>query len=154
MVKKTAPAGDSKAAAIAKVFDLIQEHSVELVDLRFTDPKGKWHHTCQYVSTIEEDSFTDGFMFDGSSIGGWKAINESDMVLLPDPTSAVMDPFSARPQLILFCDIIEPSTGQPYNRDPRLALGLVAYGIRQEAERLRAEYASSTGASKPGIRRL
>ena len=119
MVKKTAPAGDSKAAAIAKVFDLIQEHSVELVDLRFTDPKGKWHHTCQYVSTIEEDSFTDGFMFDGSSIGGWKAINESDMVLLPDPTSAVMDPFSARPQLILFCDIIEPSTGQPYNRDPR-----------------------------------
>ena len=119
MVKKTASAGDSKAAAIAKVFDLIQEHSVELVDLRFTDTHGKWQHTCQHVSTIEEDSFTDGFMFDGSSIAGWKAINESDMVLLPDPTSAVMDPFSARPQLILFCDIIEPSTGQPYNRDPR-----------------------------------
>ncbi|GAN70853.1 MULTISPECIES: type I glutamate--ammonia ligase [Acetobacter] len=119
MVKKTASAGDSKAAAIAKVFDLIQEHSVELVDLRFTDTHGKWHHTCQHVSTIEEDSFTDGFMFDGSSIAGWKAINESDMVLLPDATSAVMDPFSARPQLILFCDIIEPSTGQPYNRDPR-----------------------------------
>ncbi|CEF55061.1 type I glutamate--ammonia ligase [Acetobacter ghanensis] len=119
MVKKTASAGDSKAAAIAKVFDLIQEHSVELVDLRFTDTHGKWQHTCQHVSTIEEDSFTDGFMFDGSSIAGWKAINESDMVLLPDATSAVMDPFSARPQLILFCDIIEPSTGQPYNRDPR-----------------------------------
>ncbi len=119
MVKKTASAGDSKAAAIAKVFELIQEHSVELVDLRFTDTHGKWQHTCQHVSTIEEDSFTDGFMFDGSSIAGWKAINESDMVLLPDPTSAVMDPFSARPQLILFCDIIEPSTGQPYNRDPR-----------------------------------
>jgi glutamine synthetase len=99
MVKKTASAGDSKAAAIAKVFDLIQEHSVELVDLRFTDTHGKWQHTCQHVSTIEEDSFTDGFMFDGSSIAGWKAINESDMVLLPDPTSAVMDPFSARPQL-------------------------------------------------------
>ncbi|GAB3594630.1 MULTISPECIES: type I glutamate--ammonia ligase [Acetobacter] len=119
MVKKTASAGDSKAAAIAKVFDLIQEHAIELVDLRFTDTHGKWQHTCQHVSTIEEDSFTDGFMFDGSSIAGWKAINESDMVLLPDATSAVVDPFSARPQLILFCDIIEPSTGQPYNRDPR-----------------------------------
>ena len=119
MVKKTASAGDSKAAAIAKVFELIQEHAIELVDLRFTDTHGKWQHTCQHVSTIEEDSFTDGFMFDGSSIAGWKAINESDMVLLPDATSAVVDPFSARPQLILFCDIIEPSTGQPYNRDPR-----------------------------------
>lgn len=119
MVKKTTSAGEAKAAAVAKVFDLIQEHSVELVDLRFTDPRGKWHHTAQYVTTIEEDTFTEGFMFDGSSIAGWKAINESDMVLLPDPETAVMDPFSARPQLILFCDIIEPSTGQPYNRDPR-----------------------------------
>ncbi|MFT8432808.1 MAG: glutamine synthetase, partial [Acetobacter orientalis] len=82
MVKKTTSAGDAKAAAVAKVFDLIQEHSVELVDLRFTDPRGKWHHTAQYVTTIEEDTFTEGFMFDGSSIGGWKAINESDMVLL------------------------------------------------------------------------
>ncbi|MFW7268095.1 type I glutamate--ammonia ligase [Gluconacetobacter sp. Hr-1-5] len=107
------------AEAVAKVFSLIQEHSVELVDLRFTDPRGKWHHTCQHVSTIEQDTFRDGFMFDGSSIGGWKAINESDMVLLPDPTTAVMDPFSAKPQLILICDIIEPSTGRFYNRDPR-----------------------------------
>ncbi|GBQ21247.1 type I glutamate--ammonia ligase [Gluconacetobacter sacchari] len=107
------------AEAVAKVFSLIQEHSVELVDLRFTDPYGTWHHTCQHVSTIEQDTFRDGFMFDGSSIGGWKAINESDMVLLPDPATAVMDPFSAKPQLILICDIIEPSTGQFYNRDPR-----------------------------------
>ncbi|GBQ36188.1 type I glutamate--ammonia ligase [Gluconacetobacter azotocaptans] len=107
------------AASVAKVFSLIQEHSVELVDLRFTDPRGKWHHTTQHVSTIEQDTFRDGFMFDGSSIAGWKAINESDMVLLPDPATAVMDPFSAKPQLILICDIIEPSTGQFYNRDPR-----------------------------------
>ncbi|GAJ30514.1 type I glutamate--ammonia ligase [Acidomonas methanolica] len=107
------------AAAVARVFELIQEHAVELVDLRFTDTKGKWQHTTQWVSTIEEEVFTEGFMFDGSSIAGWKAINESDMVLLPDPTTAVMDPFSAKPQLILICDIIEPRTGAYYNRDPR-----------------------------------
>lgn len=122
MAKKAASATSSihqSEKAVAHVMDLIQEHSVEYVDLRFTDPKGKWHHTTQHVSTIEEDTFRDGFMFDGSSIGGWKAINESDMVLLPDASTAVMDPFSARPQLILICDIIDPATGQFYNRDPR-----------------------------------
>ena len=98
---------------------MLTEHSVEYVDLRFTDPRGKWQHTAQHVSTIEEDTFRDGIMFDGSSIAGWKAINESDMILMPDPDTAVMDPFSAKPSLILFCDIVEPSTGQPYNRDPR-----------------------------------
>ncbi len=105
--------------AISKVFDLIKEHDVKYVDLRFTDPKGKWQHTAQHVSTIDEDVFTDGFMFDGSSINGWKDINESDMALIPDASSAVMDPFSAQPSLILFCDVYEPSTGQSYNRDPR-----------------------------------
>ena len=98
---------------------MLTEHSVEYVDLRFTDPRGKWQHTAQHVSTIEEEAFRDGIMFDGSSIAGWKAINESDMILMPDPDTAVMDPFSAKPSLILFCDIVEPSTGQPYNRDPR-----------------------------------
>jgi glutamine synthetase len=68
---------------------------------------------------IDEDSFTDGIMFDGSSIAGWKAINESDMSLVPDPTTAVMDPFAAQPQVILVCDIMEPTTGLPYGRDPR-----------------------------------
>ena len=105
----------------AKVMDLIKEHDVQYVDLRFTDPRGKWQHTAQHVSTIEEDVFTDGFMFDGSSIAGWKAINESDMILMLDPASAVMDPFAAQPQLIVFCDIVEPSTGEPYSRDPRSA---------------------------------
>ena len=79
----------------------------------------KWQHTAQHVSTVTEDVFTDGFMFDGSSIAGWKAINESDMILMPDPTTACMDPFSAKPQMILICDIYEPSTGQLYARDPR-----------------------------------
>ena len=98
---------------------MLNEHSVEYVDLRFTDPRGKWQHTAQHVSTIDEDVFRDGIMFDGSSIAGWKAINESDMILMPDPETAVMDPFAAKPSLILFCDIIEPSTGQGYSRDPR-----------------------------------
>ena len=99
--------------------EMITEHSVEYVDLRFTDPRGKWQHTAQHVSTMDEDAFRDGIMFDGSSIAGWKAINESDMILMPDPDTAVMDPFSAKPSLIMFCDIIEPSTGQGYSRDPR-----------------------------------
>ncbi len=107
------------AEGIGKVMEMIAEHSVEYVDLRFTDPRGKWQHTAQHVSTIDEDSMQDGIMFDGSSIAGWKAINEFDMILMPDPDTAVMDPFAAKPSLIMFCDIIEPSTGQGYSRDPR-----------------------------------
>jgi glutamine synthetase len=104
---------------ISKVFDLIKENDVKYVDLRFTDPRGKLQHTAQHVDTINEEVFTDGIMFDGSSIAGWKAINESDMILLPDAATAVMDPFAAQPTLNLFCDVLEPSTGQPYRRDPR-----------------------------------
>jgi glutamine synthetase len=108
-----------KAAAVSKVMEMIKEHSVEYVDFRFTDPRGKWQHTAQHVSTIEEVVFADGIMFDGSSIAGWKAINESDMVLMPDAETAVLDPFAAQPTLNVFCDVLEPSTGQPYARDPR-----------------------------------
>ncbi|CAK0743515.1 glutamine synthetase [uncultured Gammaproteobacteria bacterium] len=104
---------------ISKVFDMIKEHDVKYVDLRFTDLRGKLQHTAQHVCTIDEDVFTDGIMFDGSSIAGWKAINESDMILMPDASTAVMDPFAAQPLLTVFCDIHEPSTGQPYGRDPR-----------------------------------
>ncbi len=113
---------------IEKVMDMIKENDVEYVDLRFTDPRGKWQHTAQHVSTIDEDFFDDGIMFDGSSIAGWKAINESDMTLMPNPDTAVMDPFTAQPQLILFCDVLEPSTGQPYERCPRgIAKKALAY---------------------------
>ena len=107
------------ASEASKVLEMIREHSVEYVDLRFTDPRGKWQHTAQHISTVDEDSLSGGFMFDGSSIAGWKAINESDMILMPDCSTAVLDPFAAKPSLILFCDIIEPSTGQYYARDPR-----------------------------------
>jgi glutamine synthetase len=102
-----------------KVLQMIKEKDVKYVDLRFTDPRGKWQHLAHAVETIEEDTFTDGIMFDGSSIAGWKAINESDMVLIPDASTAVMDPFAAQPSLILVCDVYEPGTGQPYGRDPR-----------------------------------
>src|SRR5450432_4939515 len=98
------------------VLAMMKEKDVKFVDFRFTDPRGKWQHTARMASATQEDSFTDGVMFDGSSIAGWKAINESDMILMPDTASAVMDPFSAKPSLILFCDIIEPSTGQFYAR--------------------------------------
>ncbi len=102
-----------------KVLQMIKDNDVKYVDLRFTDPRGKWQHLAHAIETINEDTFTDGIMFDGSSIAGWKAINESDMVLMPDADTAVMDPFAAQPSLILFCDVYEPGTGQPYGRDPR-----------------------------------
>ena len=92
------PAG-STGNGVGKVLEMLTEHSVEYVDLQFTDPRGKWQHTAQHVSTIDEDVFRDGIMFDGSSIAGWKAINESDMILMLDPDTAVMDPFCAKPTL-------------------------------------------------------
>lgn len=98
---------------------MIEDYAIEYIDLRFTDPRGKWQHTAQHVSTFEEDMLSDGIMFDGSSIEGWKAINESDMILKPDAKTAVVDPFLSHPTLILFCDIADPATGKAYNRDPR-----------------------------------
>lgn len=104
---------------IKKVLDLIKEQDVKYVDLRFTDPRGKWQHTAQTVETIDEGVFKNGIQFDGSSISGWRDINESDMLLMPDSTTAVLDPFTAQTTLILFCNIHEPTTGQPYSRDGR-----------------------------------
>ncbi len=101
------------------VLEMMKEYDVKYVDFRFTDPKGKWQHVAQHVSTVDEDMLTDGIMFDGSSIAGWKAINESDMNLKPDLSTAVMDPFAAQPQMILVCDVLDPITGQFYDRDPR-----------------------------------
>ncbi|WP_096704212.1 type I glutamate--ammonia ligase [Magnetospirillum sp. 15-1] len=104
---------------VKKVLELIKENDVKYVDFRFTDPRGKWQHTAQHVSTVDADMLNEGIMFDGSSIAGWKSINESDMILKPDASSAVMDPFAAQSQLIINCDIVEPATGQLYDRDPR-----------------------------------
>ncbi len=102
-----------------KIFKMIKDNEVKFVDFRFTDPRGKWQHTAQTVESVDEDLLTNGIMFDGSSISGWKSINESDMILKPDLDTAVMDPFTAQPQLIIFCNIIEPSTGEMYSRCPR-----------------------------------
>jgi glutamine synthetase len=101
------------------VLKSIKDNEIKYVDLRFTDPKGKMQHVTFDASLADEEMFADGVMFDGSSIAGWKAIHESDMTLMPDPETAVVDPFFAQQTLAVFCDILEPSTGEPYNRDPR-----------------------------------
>jgi glutamine synthetase len=103
----------------AKVLKTIKDNEVKFVDLRFTDTKGKEQHVTVPISTVDTGFFKDGKMFDGSSIAGWKGINESDMVLMPDPETAVIDPFSDEATLIIRCDILEPSTMKGYERDPR-----------------------------------
>ncbi|MCK4944905.1 MAG: type I glutamate--ammonia ligase [Alphaproteobacteria bacterium] len=100
-------------------FKLLKEHEIQYVAFRFTDMRGKLQHMAQHISTIDEDLLTDGVMFDGSSIAGWRAINESDMVLYPDLSTARLDPFAVQPTMDVFCDVHDPSTGQSYNRDPR-----------------------------------
>ena len=107
------------ANSASDILKMIKDQEIEWVDLRFTDPKGKWQHLSMVSSVLSEDELTDGLMFDGSSIAGWKAINESDMILKPDLDAVYVDPFSATPMLILFCDVVEPSTGELYARDPR-----------------------------------
>src|SRR6188768_4083716 len=102
-----------------EVMKLIKDNDVKYADFRFTDPRGKWQHVTFDISMIEEDTFAEGHMFDGSSIAGWKAINESDMTLMPDPSTAIIDPFFAQTTLSIVCDVHEPLTGQPYNRCPR-----------------------------------
>jgi glutamine synthetase len=113
--------------------NLIKENDVTWVDLRFTDTKGKEHHVSIPSRYVDEEFFETGQMFDGSSINGWKGINESDMILMPDDSTAYMDPFTEDATLVLRCDIIEPATMQGYERDPR--------SVAKRAE----EYLQSTG---------
>ena len=116
-----------------KTLKLIKDNDVKWVDLRFTDSRGKEQHVTIPSSEVDEDFFQDGKMFDGSSIAGWKGINESDMIMMPDDSSAVIDPFTDVTTLNLRCTIVEPSTMQGYERDPR--------SVAQRAE----EYLKSTG---------
>ena len=118
---------------MSKAIQLINEFDVKWVDLRFTDTKGKQQHITMPARDVDEDFFEEGKMFDGSSMAGWKGIEASDMILLPDDSTAVLDPFTEEPTLILICDIIEPSTMQRYERDPR------------SIARLAEEYLKSTG---------
>ena len=103
----------------ADIIQRMKDENIKYLDVRFTDLRGKLQHVTMDASVVDADMFEDGVMFDGSSIAGWKAINESDMVLMPDPNSAYIDPFFAASTLAINCDILEPSTYQPYNRDPR-----------------------------------
>jgi glutamine synthetase len=102
-----------------EVLKMIQDQNIQIIDLKFIDLPGIWQHLTVFQNQIEESSFTDGVAFDGSSIRGWKAINESDMAMVPDPTTAWIDPFMKEPTLSMICSIIEPRTGEPYSRDPR-----------------------------------
>ena len=97
----------------------IKEKDVKYVDVRFTDMRGKMQHVTFDIDLVDEEFLTDGTMFDGSSIAGWKAINESDMKLRPDLNTAIIDPFYQQTTLCLFCDVVNPDAGDPYNRDPR-----------------------------------
>ncbi len=116
-----------------KVQKLIKDNDVKFVDLRFTDTRGKEQHVTVPAHEVNAAFFKDGKMFDGSSIAGWKGINESDMILMPDTSTAVLDPFSDEPQVNIRCDILEPATMKGYERDPR--------SLAKRAE----EYLKSTG---------
>ena len=115
------------------VLKFIKEKEAEFVDLRFTDPRGKLQHLKMDCTVVDKDMLEDGVFFDGSSIAGWKAINESDMILKPDLSRTVVDPFTSHNTLILFCDILDAIKKTPYERDPR--------GIAKKAE----AYLKSTG---------
>lgn len=102
-----------------QVLDIIKEKEVKFVDFRFTDTRGKEQHVGVPISAFDEDKFTEGHAFDGSSIAGWKGIQASDMLLMPDPDTAFIDPFFDETTLVISCDVVEPSDGKGYDRDPR-----------------------------------
>lgn len=105
--------------SVANVMKLIKENDVKFVDFRFTDTRGKEQHTSVPISAFNEEKFTEGHAFDGSSIAGWKGIQASDMQLMPDPSTANIDPFMDEPTLTLTCDVVDPTDGKGYDRDPR-----------------------------------
>src|SRR5215470_3501216 len=115
------------------VLEFATKHNVKILDLRFTDLPGIWQHVSYPIGELTEDSFKEGFGFDGSSIRGWASIHESDMLLVPDPTTAFLDPFREMPTLVMIGDAVDPLTKKPYGRDPR--------GVAKRAE----AYLNSTG---------
>src|ERR1700712_2576904 len=105
--------------SVADVMQLVKDEDVKFVDFRFTDTRGKEQHVSVPLSAFEEDKFESGHAFDGSSIAGWKGIEASDMLLLPDPNSSRIDPFTDETTLNITCDVVEPTDGKGYDRDPR-----------------------------------
>src|SRR5574337_1346257 len=116
-----------------EVVKFAKDHGTRMVDLKFMDYPGIWQHFTVPIAQLEESSFEEGFGFDGSSIRGWQAIHASDMLVIPDANTAVMDPFTESPTLSLICNIVDPITKEKYTRDPR--------NISQKAE----AYRKSTG---------
>src|ERR671938_566867 len=108
-----------REAEAKDVLALAQEHGVRMVDLKFTDLPGTWQHVGMSIHSLDEDAFSEGLGFDGSSIRGFQEIAESDMVLLPDPTTAVIDPFHEQRTMSIVCNVIDPITRESYSRDPR-----------------------------------
>jgi glutamine synthetase len=119
IAKTTVPARPSKSAEISRLLQLVQDRKIQVVDVKFCDLPGTWQHFSIPAGALDEGVFHDGLGFDGSSIRGFQAINESDMLLLPDPASAFVDPVLEVPTLSLTCDIYDPITLEPYSRDPR-----------------------------------
>ena len=101
------------------VLEFAKKHSAKILDLRFIDVPGIWQHVSYPIGELEESSFKEGFGFDASSIRGWASIHESDMLLIPDPDSAFMDPFLETPTLVMIGDATDPPSQKPYHRDPR-----------------------------------
>ena len=106
-------------SVIAQVFKMIKDEGVEMIDFKFMDFPGQWQHFSVPVAQLKESSFEEGFGFDGSSIRGWKPINESDMLIIPDPTTALIDQFIEAKTLSLICDVHDPITKERYERCPR-----------------------------------
>src|SRR5437764_10113747 len=104
---------------VKDVLALAQEHGVRMVDFKFTDLPGTWQHLGLSIHSLDEDAFDEGLGFDGSSIRGFQEIAESDMVLMPDPTTALIDPFHEHKTLSVLCNVIDPSTPERYSRAPR-----------------------------------
>src|SRR5207248_1385870 len=126
-------AKDKTASDVSK---MIKDKDVKLIDFKFTDLLGTWQHFTTTLTEYNEEIFTDGLGFDGSSIRGWRVINASDMLVIPDPATAWIDIFNAEPTLSLICTIVDPITREPYDRDPR--------GVAEKAE----AYLKSAGTTK------
>ena len=131
--------GAAAAASPKSVLDLVKKSNAKMVDIKFVDTFGTWQHFSVPVKELTLEVFEEGFGFDGSSIRGWKSIEASDMLAMPDPATAFIDPFCAAPTLSLTCTIAETGTKEAYNRDPR--------GIAQRGEK----YLKSTGLADTAV---
>src|SRR3989449_10198510 len=111
--------GQESAPDAGEALEWARETTAQMVDLKFCDLLGTWQHMTLPIRALDESAFDDGLGFDGSSIRGWQGISESDMLLMPDASSAILDPFTEAPTLSLICEIVDPITRGPYGKDPR-----------------------------------